>query len=118
MNNPLIDALVSRLASHHGWRKDRVLPHVASRDYDTAVGPKSACVWFTVCKLFGDIYFWPEYHSEGRNAVEGCAFWLSYDATPEQVQAQLDRFVLQLEASIDQTFARRLHLQAAEATPA
>lgn len=112
MTTALIDALVSRLVDHHGWQRDRILPQVASRDYDTAVGPKHACVWFTVCKLFGDIYIWPEYHSEGRNAVEGCSAWLSHDASPEQAAAELDRFVAELEAGIDRTYARRLHLQA------
>lgn len=105
-----IPSLVSRLVNVHGWRSDRILPNVASRLYETAVGPKQASVWFTVCKTTNSVYFWPEYQSEGRNAAGIVSAWVTESMSDAEAAEKVDQFVQALDACISQTYAvRPLH---------
>lgn len=108
MNASRIPALVSRLVTVHGWHSDPVIPKVATRMYDTAVGPKQASVWFSQCGETGTIYFWPEYQSEGRNAVANCSAWVRADLSDEQANEVVDNFAEALTACVSQTYAARL----------
>lgn len=110
MNDSRIPFLVDRFVNTHGWKHDRILPNVVTRWYDTAVGPKPASVWFTVCRETGAVYFWPEYQSEGRNAAAACSAsaWVMPDLSNEQAFAVVDKFVQDLDTCVSQTFAARL----------
>lgn len=106
--SPRISAFVAHLVSQHGWKADSSIPNVATRDYDTAVGPKQASIWLTTCQTTGDTYLWPRYDSEGRNAAESTVGY-SCSLTPDaQALEELDAYVQRLDECIGQTFAARL----------
>lgn len=108
MTTSRLTQLVERFVQNHGWQTDRILPNVVFRLYETAVGPKQASVWFTVCRSTDAVYFWPEYQSEGRNAAENCSAWVMPGLSVEAAHEVVDRFVLDLDICVSQTYAARL----------
>lgn len=112
-----LSALMSHLAATHGWTPDRIISNAATRQYMTAVGLKQASLRVTVCRTTKATYIWPEYQSEGRNAVANCIGHIAATATEAEALAALDAFVVKLDAAVSRTYAARL-LRMREAEPA
>lgn len=103
-----VPALVAHLATQHGWKTDRIIPNVVSREYETAVGMKQASIWLTVCRETQNIYLKPDYRSEGRNAAESTIGFIRAASTEAEALAALDAYLPKLDDCIAQTYAARL----------
>lgn len=79
---------------------------IASKFYDTAVGPKEALLYLTK----GDGYYYTlygTYYSEGRNALS-CGQLIPCAVEAGDVQAYVDKFAAQADAAVAETYAARL----------
>jgi hypothetical protein len=96
-------ALIEAL-KRSGWSIDETIigRTTASKSYETAAGGRSAVVYFN-----GDQFHSAEYTSEGNNVLSTCS---RFDL--EQLGAEA--FVNEMERKIDESYARRLHLQGAK----
>jgi hypothetical protein len=112
MNNaptPEVQEAVAHRLREHQWTDERGWgPGVASKDVDTAVGPRRALVlwqrWPERWHLSG------EYWSEGNNALATVSVVLDARTTVSDAIVSVDRFVIAAECAIDATYARRLCL--------
>lgn len=105
----LPEVLASRLCAKHGWTVDGAAPTVVSREYPTAVGMKLAVVRSVVPDNgLAQIWLKAEYQSEGRNALAGCAVYISQDADLTTIYSHVDEFVAQVDAAVAETYAARL----------
>jgi hypothetical protein len=98
---------------HHltgkGWKGERLAlgeTHWESftKEYETATGPKTAIIYNHDRKLTAD------YQSEGRNVLEGC-FVLNVELKACTTK-DVDQFLRIVEKRIDDSYARRLYLNA------
>ena len=103
-----VQALVAR-----GWYPDRVRVDVASKDFDTAAGGRTAVVY---CRQNsdGDHVLTGDYWSEGRNSV--ASFWALFrPGTAEATVAdEIERFAAGVEKAIGETYAMRIKSLLAE----
>lgn len=80
----------------------------AKKDYETAVGTKTAIVYAVQSKdhltLCGD------YFSEGHNILECVPVLIPLNATPEVFERETARFFKGVEDAIDASYARKLYL--------
>lgn len=101
--------IVDQLAKH-GWRALQGGTAIASKDYETAVGIKTALVYFNCSKsedepnasLMGD------YWSQGNNVL-ACGTLIPKTAGDEEIRKLADQFAEQAEAAILESYAARLH---------
>ena len=103
-----VHALVAR-----GWCPDRVRVDVASKDYDTAAGGRTAVVY---CRQNsdGDHVLTGDYWSEGRNALSTCWALLRPSANEATISSEIERFATEAEKAIGQTYAMRIKALSAE----
>lgn len=102
----------AELLRERGWtpvpeKEQGYLCAVASKDFETYVGTKTALAFFNPStESLGSIK--GDYQSEGRNALS--TLWLSVgaDATDEALASLADGFVLEAESTIAETYAMRL----------
>lgn len=108
IQSQFVQALVAR-----GWYPDRVRVDVASKDYDTAAGGRTAVVY---CRQNsdGDHVLTGAYESEGRNALatNWALFRPGTDAAT--VTDEIDRFADGVEKAIGETYAMRIKALVAE----
>lgn len=82
---------------------------IARKDYETAVGEKTASLslepWSCSLMLVG------MYESEGRNILGADMLRVSEDMNDEALNAAVVQFVAKVEKEIDGSYARRLHLR-------
>jgi hypothetical protein len=104
-------ALLSHLALVHGWVPDPVNTNVATKEFDTAVGPKKASIWARTLHSSGKVYLTADYQSEGRNMAESC--WREVPAECDDIElaAHARAHQDQVVQSVNQTYARGLHLR-------
>lgn len=97
-----VAALVAR-----GWYPDRVRVDVASKDYDTAAGGRSAVVY---CRQnsAGDHVLTGDYWSEGRNALSTCWALLRPGTAETTVADEINRFAAGVEKTVGETYAMRI----------
>ena len=97
-----VAALVAR-----GWYPDRVRFDVASKDYDTAAGGRTAVLY---CRQNsdGDHVLTGSYWSEGRDALSTCWAVLRPGADEAAVASEIERFAAEAEKTIGQTYAMRI----------
>lgn len=104
-----VQALVAR-----GWYPDRVRVDVASKDYDTAAGGRTAVVY---CRQNsdGDHVLTGDYWSEGRNAL--ATNWALFRPGTDEatIASEIDRFATEAEKTIGQTHAMRIRALMADA---
>lgn len=105
---------IMALIASGGWVPDRLLPF-ATKEIETAAGQRQASVRLSAvlpCKENPRpfIALSAEYRSEGINAVS--AHWapVYLDAAPGAVASAVASFLVNVQESVDKTFARRLHL--------
>jgi hypothetical protein len=108
IQSQFVQALVAR-----GWYPDRVRVDVAFKDFDTAAGGRTAVVY---CWLYkdGDHVLAGDYQSEGRNALSTC--WARFKPGAEEatVAAEIERFAVEVEKAIGETYAMRIKALLAE----
>lgn len=90
-----------------GWYPDRVRIDVASKDFDTAAGGRTAVVY---CRQngSGDHVLTGEYWSEGRNALATCWALFRPHTDEAAMSAAIDRFAAEVEQAIARTYAKRI----------
>ena len=95
-------ALVAR-----GWYSDRVRFDVASKDYDTAAGGRTAVVY---CRQNsdGDHVLTGDFWSEGRNALATCWALFRPGTDEATVAGQIASFAEGVEKAIGETYAMRI----------
>jgi len=106
--------LVSQTLQDQGWEQvDNLSFHgtsaVATKQFETAVGKKEAIVRIESWKDGHDMVT-AEYQSEGRNIVESKSFNIRPDSSDVKIQSGVTRFANAVEAAIDKSYARKLHL--------
>ena len=97
-----VQALVAR-----GWYPDRARVDVASKDFDTAAGGRTAVVY---CRQNsdGDHVLTGDYWSEGRNALATCWALFRPGADEATVARDIERFATEAEKTIAETYAMRI----------
>ena len=98
---------VDRMVAH-GWYADRVRGDVASKDYDTAAGGRTAVAYCRRSNEGPHHMLSGEYLSEGRNALSTCWGTIPGDADQAAIEAEVDRFARQADAEVRQTYAMRI----------
>ncbi len=108
MNTNIQAVAMGHLSASHGWKIDRILTNVATKDHDTAVGPKQASVRIKFDAECSQYWLNAEYYSEGRNALAGCIACFPATADDATVEAHVDAFVASATKMIGGTYAARL----------
>ena len=110
---PPIQAQFSQALAARGWNLDRVRVDVASKDYDTAAGGRTA---FVYCRQNsdGDHVLTGDYWSEGRNALSTCWAMFRVGADQATIASEIERFAAEAEKTIGQTYAMRIKALLAE----
>ncbi len=98
---------VTRMAAH-GWYGDRVRADVASKDFETAAGGRTAVVYCRQSREGTHHLLSGDYQSEGRNALSTCWASIPPDADQAAIEAAVDRFARQADGVIRETYAMRL----------
>lgn len=104
---------VARMAAH-GWYGDRVRTDVASKDFETAAGGRTAVVYCRRSSEGPHHLLSGDYQSEGRNALSTCWGTIPADADQAAIEAEVDRFARQTDAEIRKTYAMRIMALRAE----
>ncbi|WP_298705468.1 hypothetical protein [uncultured Variovorax sp.] len=104
---------VTRMAIH-GWYGDRVRADVASKDFETAAGGRTAVVYCRQSREGPHHLLSGDYQSEGRNALSTCWGSIPADADQAAIEAAVDRFARQADSVIRETYAMRLMALLAE----
>lgn len=106
-------AIAAHLAAD-GWtrRADTDLDYVcfvAQKDYDTAVGKKTATIALEPrsegFQLVGN------YDSQGRNILSTTWFTIGKDLSAEEIIVGAAQFAVKVDAEVDQSYARRIYLR-------
>lgn len=109
---PIQAQFISTLVAR-GWYPDRVRGDVASKDFDTAAGGRTAVVY---CRRNrdGDHVLTGEYWSEGRDVLSTC--WALFRPGTERatIASEIERFADEAEKTIGQTYAMRIKALLAE----
>lgn len=102
-----IQAQFAQALAARGWNLDRVRVDVASKDYDTAAGGRTA---FVYCRQNsdGDHVLTGDYWSEGRNALSTCWAMFRVGADQATIPSEIERFAAEAEKTIGQTYAMRI----------
>lgn len=90
-----------------GWSVDPNWPITASKEYDTAVGSKTAVTYARESRD-GGIVLTADYQSEGRNALSTCWGRVPHDADDGEQLAMVARFVAEADKTVAATYAARL----------
>jgi hypothetical protein len=106
--------VVSQALKDQGWEVVDSLSFngtsaVATKEFETAVGKKEAVAYLESWKDGFDMLT-VDYQSEGRNIVQSQSFSIRPGFTEPQIQSGTTRFCNKVEAGIDKSFARKIHL--------
>lgn len=98
-------AVAQHLAAIGGWAIGQGTA-VASKMYDTAVGPKEAQIYL----MRGTARFTltGQYYSEGRNALEAVMVLIEPTIGDEQLREMVEQFAGKVDAAVAATYAARL----------
>ncbi|AJY53198.1 hypothetical protein [Halomonas sp. KO116] len=105
---------LSQLVTAYGWLPASPfdLRHtgiLATKDYDTAVGPKTASLWLSPAGA-GQFRLAGNYCSEGRNVLSTVSGYCWESSSHHDLQATLEKVLSQIDQNVDQSYARRLLL--------
>ncbi|OUL97941.1 hypothetical protein [Variovorax sp. JS1663] len=102
-----IQAQFSQALAARGWNLDRVRVDVASKDYETAAGGRTA---FVYCRQNrdGDHVLTGDYWSEGRNVLSTCWALFRPGADEATIASEIERFAAEAEKTIAGTYAMRI----------
>lgn len=97
-----------------GWtvasqRDQEISCLVAVKDYETAVGTKTATA--SLEPHFGKFQVVGNYQSEGRNILSTTWLDLTSEMSTEEVNARLAKHAAMVDAEVDGSYARRLHIR-------
>jgi len=98
----IANAIIGRF-QEKGWRTDYILRNVASKTYL----PHTAVVRVEVDTEYQQYWVKGEYTSVGQNVLSTCYACISASATPAELVAAVDRFLVEAEQRINQSFAVR-----------
>ncbi|CAN7782162.1 hypothetical protein LJR175_008196 [Variovorax sp. LjRoot175] len=100
----VVGQLISR-----GWYADRVCRDVASRDYDTAAGGRTAVIYCRPSSDHpGNHLLTAEYWSEGNNALSTSFATIPAGLDEAAVRGMVDDYAAAVDATIRQTYAMRI----------
>ena len=105
MNQQVQKLAVKRLAAQ-GWVSDRLLTHVLSKEYASAVGNKRASA--RVDRSGTGYWLSGEYWSEGGNILSCCSRTIPSSTDKEAVNSLVDAFLVDIEKRISESYAVRL----------
>lgn len=104
-----IQALVVAQLVSLGWYADRVCRDVASRDYDTAAGGRTAVIY---CHPSSDQpgahQLTAEYWSEGTNALSTTFKTIPADLNEASVRELVGEYAAAVDSRVRQTYAMRI----------
>lgn len=109
-----IKKAIAECLTAQGWSRkgDTDLDYarfVVEKDYDTAVGKKTAVIALDPrsegFQLVGD------YQSEGRNVLGTTWFTIPNGLSTEEICVGASKFAEKVDAEVDQSYARRLYLR-------
>lgn len=98
----LASAIIARL-EHHGWKTDRILRNAASKTYL----PHTAVVRVELDSEYHQYWVRGEYTSVGQNVLSTCFACIKDSSTPTEIAAAVDKFLVEAEICINQSFAVR-----------
>ena len=82
---------------------------IASKMYDTAVGPRQAHVYVQdYGPQEGSVSLFGDYHSEGRNCLSTCSVSVPRFASAEDIRPLVLKFVTQADKAVGESYAARL----------
>ena len=115
MTVPHLKMALSTLASGHGWlaaspKEQHLTTILATKDFDTAVGPKTAYLYLTPAGA-GCYKLQGEYLSEGRNILATLESTCLESSSDDALQSALLTVLNQAEKMVDHSYARRLLLR-------
>lgn len=96
-----------------GWATldQHPFPGIATREFDTAVGPKTASIQLQ--RIGDEAVLHAVYFSEGRNVASAVRHAPFTDFTTEaEIEKELHAFNAEVIDTVNQSYARRLHLSA------
>lgn len=106
--NATTDSTIREALQANGWTLTQG-PSLAQKDFDTAVGVKTATVWIspmragTIQRLLSG-----EYYSEGRNILGPHCVLIPVDADSDTAAELTLQFVRNVESAIADSYAVRL----------
>ena len=114
-----IQSLVVAQLTALGWYPDRVCVDVASRDYDTAAGGRTAVIYCHPSSDHpGNHQLTAEYWSEGNNALSTTFKTIPAGLDEASVRELVGEYAVAVDARVRQTYAMRIKaLLAEEADP-
>jgi len=105
---PIPDQQIASILVQHGWTLSKG-PNLASKVFDTAVGPRTALAWLTPgADGVGNRALRAEYQSEGRNILAGYAEVFRAAADSAVIERMAARFAGHVETAVRQSYAVRL----------
>lgn len=105
---PVQQAIIAHLVAKHGWSQDRIKTNWVSKEYDSAVGLKRACLWATFDAVYNQVLMNGEFTSAGENVLAICFSCIREDADTVTLEAAVDAFIAQVEKAIAGSYAVRL----------
>ena len=105
-----VPALIDKALEAFGWTSDRAYAGRPRKQFQTAVGEKTAQAYCHPCSEGGYVLT-GEYWSEGHNALSTVRFGLPADADDQTICTVVAAFDALACAYIDETYARGLFLR-------
>lgn len=105
-----IVAEIQRQLQPHGWRALPPGHHaVATKTYETAVGPKDAHLYLADWGADSPVFILSgEYQSEGRNALATTSAHIPKSVTKKELLALVNNLAPEVDKVVSQTYAARL----------
>jgi hypothetical protein len=100
--DPVANAIIAHLVAQ-GWSNDYILKNVASKKYL----PHTAVVRVELDSENEMYYVHGEYTSCGQNVLSIYTAYIKAACTPEQRKAAMEKFLLDVEKAINNSFAVR-----------
>lgn len=93
-----------------GWKQDRLLPHVLTKDYATAVGLKQATIRVDMLDVSSAAFLWLNgtYWSEGRNVLEPHTRLIPACLDHRLLHHKVAEYLIWLEHAIQESYAVKI----------
>lgn len=100
--DPVANAIIAHLVAR-GWANESILRNVASKEYL----PNTAVVRVELDSENEMYYVLGDYTSCGHNVLAIYTGYIKASSTPEQLTAAMDKFLVDAEKAINESFAVR-----------
>lgn len=112
MNTALSPQCFTSTLERQGWlptspKEQSLTGLLATREFDTAVGPKTAHFYLQYSGD-GQFIFQGNYMSEGRNVLSAISGYCLESNSPAELDERLIAMLESIKVAIDQSYARRL----------